>query len=215
MHCATLLAHSCPFTVPQYLHTADRALCRNTCAQLQFTVPKYLHTSDRALCRSTCAQLPVHCAAVLAQSCHTALHCVMCVGVLCSVRHNIYKLYVCVCRLHKIRLRPPRKHQNLRSGAQRLLFKRPETKAYHWRFQGTECDRCFFRRPCALPSVTMVVRTVCSKRRSAVKLNTPKYSGNYMYHQFTFKQFYVLPTQCFCVFCVDLRTNSDCFPIQH
>jgi hypothetical protein len=22
-------------------------------------------------------------------------------------------------------------------------------------------------------------------------------------------QFYVLPTQCICVFCVDLRTNSD------
>jgi hypothetical protein len=29
------------------------------------------------------------------------------------------------------------------------------------------------------------------------------------------KQFYVLPTQCIYVFCVDLRTNSDYFPIQH
>jgi len=28
-------------------------------------------------------------------------------------------------------------------------------------------------------------------------------------------QFHVLPTQCVCVFCVDLRTNSDYFPIQH
>jgi len=28
-------------------------------------------------------------------------------------------------------------------------------------------------------------------------------------------QFYVLPTQCICVFCMDLRTNSDYFPIQH
>jgi len=27
--------------------------------------------------------------------------------------------------------------------------------------------------------------------------------------------FYVLPTQCIYVFCVDLRTNSDYFPIQH
>jgi hypothetical protein len=27
--------------------------------------------------------------------------------------------------------------------------------------------------------------------------------------------FYVLPTQCVYVFCVDLRTNSDYFPIQH
>jgi len=29
------------------------------------------------------------------------------------------------------------------------------------------------------------------------------------------KKFYVLPTQCIYVFCVDLRTNSDYFPIQH
>ena len=27
--------------------------------------------------------------------------------------------------------------------------------------------------------------------------------------------FYVLPTQCICVFCVDLRTNSDYFTVQH
>ena len=30
-----------------------------------------------------------------------------------------------------------------------------------------------------------------------------------MYHQFNIQQFYVLPTQCIYVFCVDLRTNSD------
>jgi len=29
------------------------------------------------------------------------------------------------------------------------------------------------------------------------------------------QQFYVLPTQCIYVFCVDLRTNSNYFPIQH
>ena len=40
-------------------------------------------------------------------------------------------------------------------------------------------------------------------------------SGHYMYHQFNIKQFYVLPTQCIYVFCVDLRINSDYFPIQH
>jgi len=28
-------------------------------------------------------------------------------------------------------------------------------------------------------------------------------------------QFYVLPTQCIYVFCVDLRTNSDYFSIYH
>ena len=42
-----------------------------------------------------------------------------------------------------------------------------------------------------------------------------KPSGHYMYRQFNIQQFYVLPTQCIYVFCVDLRTNSDYFPIQH
>ena len=32
---------------------------------------------------------------------------------------------------------------------------------------------------------------------------------------FNIQQFYVLPTQCIYVFCVDLRTNSDYFHIQH
>jgi hypothetical protein len=41
------------------------------------------------------------------------------------------------------------------------------------------------------------------------------YSGHYMYRQFNIQQFYVLPTQCIYVFCVDLRTNSHYFPIQH
>jgi hypothetical protein len=36
-----------------------------------------------------------------------------------------------------------------------------------------------------------------------------------MYHQFNIQQFYVLPTQCVYVFCVDLRTNSHYFPIQN
>jgi hypothetical protein len=38
---------------------------------------------------------------------------------------------------------------------------------------------------------------------------------HYMYRQFNIQQFYVMPTHCIYVFCVDLRTNSDCFPIQH
>jgi len=41
-----------------------------------------------------------------------------------------------------------------------------------------------------------------------------KHSGYYMYHQFNIQQFYVLPTQCIYVLCVDLRTNSDYVPIQ-
>ena len=40
-------------------------------------------------------------------------------------------------------------------------------------------------------------------------------SGHYMYHQVNIQQFYVLPTPRIYVFCVDLRTNSDYFPIQH
>jgi len=40
-------------------------------------------------------------------------------------------------------------------------------------------------------------------------------SGNYMYHQFNIHKFYVLLRQGIYVFCVDLRTNSDYFPIQH
>ena len=36
-----------------------------------------------------------------------------------------------------------------------------------------------------------------------------------MYRQFNIQQFYVLPTQCIYVFCVDLKTNSHYFPIQH
>ena len=40
-------------------------------------------------------------------------------------------------------------------------------------------------------------------------------SGHYTYCQFNIQQFYFLSTQCIYVFCVDLRTNSDYFPIQH
>ena len=45
--------------------------------------------------------------------------------------------------------------------------------------------------------------------------NPLKPSGHYMYHQFNIQQLYVLPTHCICVFCVDLRTKSHYFPIQH
>ena len=38
---------------------------------------------------------------------------------------------------------------------------------------------------------------------------------HYSYHQFNIQQINVLPTQCIYVFCVDLRTNSDYFPMQH
>ena len=50
--------------------------------------------------------------------------------------------------------------------------------------------------------------------------NSLQPSGHYMYRTVvtictTIQQFYVLPTQCIYVFCMNLRTNSDYFPIQH
>ena len=46
-------------------------------------------------------------------------------------------------------------------------------------------------------------------------LNPLQPSGYYMYRQFNIQQFYVPPTQCIYVFCIDLRKNRDYFPIQH
>jgi hypothetical protein len=40
-------------------------------------------------------------------------------------------------------------------------------------------------------------------------------SGHYMNRQFNIHKLHVLPTECIYVFCVDLRTNSDYFTIQH
>ena len=33
--------------------------------------------------------------------------------------------------------------------------------------------------------------------------------------RFNIHKSYVLPTECIYVFCMDLRTNNDYFPIQH
>jgi hypothetical protein len=46
-------------------------------------------------------------------------------------------------------------------------------------------------------------------------LATSKPSGHLRTIRFNIQQLYLLPTQCICVFCVDLRTNRDYFPIQH
>ena len=50
---------------------------------------------------------------------------------------------------------------------------------------------------------------------SAVVFNRLMPSGHYNATICNTQKFYFLPTQCICVFCVDLRTNSDYFPIQH
>jgi hypothetical protein len=49
--------------------------------------------------------------------------------------------------------------------------------------------------------------TVGTIRTAQLAIYAP-HSGDYMYRQFNIQQFYVLPTHCIYVFCVDLRTNS-------
>jgi len=41
-----------------------------------------------------------------------------------------------------------------------------------------------------------------------LEFNRLKPSGHYMYHQFSIQQFYVLPSQFICVFCVNLRKKT-------
>ena len=50
--------------------------------------------------------------------------------------------------------------------------------------------------------------------RTVVTICTAQWSL-YVPPGFNTQNFYVLPTQCIDVFCVDLRTNSDYFPTQH
>jgi hypothetical protein len=46
-------------------------------------------------------------------------------------------------------------------------------------------------------------------------MNLLKAMGYDTYRQFNIQQLYVQPTQRIYVFCVDLRTNSDYFSVQH
>ena len=46
-------------------------------------------------------------------------------------------------------------------------------------------------------------------------INPSKSSSHCMYRQFNIQQFYVLLTQFVYVFCMDLETNSDYFPMHH
>ena len=43
--------------------------------------------------------------------------------------------------------------------------------------------------------------------------NALKPVGQYMYHKVYHSKFYLLPTRCIYLFCEDLRTNSDFFPL--
>jgi hypothetical protein len=66
----------------------------------------------------------------------------------------------------------------------------------------------------------VTIRAVASQQKShsseenIITVNPLEAGGHYTYHQFNLRQSYLLPTRCIYVFCVDLRTNSDYFPIQ-
>ena len=45
-------------------------------------------------------------------------------------------------------------------------------------------------------------------------INLLKPTGHVMHQQSIIQQLYVLPTQCICVFCIYLRTNSDLCHLQ-
>jgi hypothetical protein len=57
-------------------------------------------------------------------------------------------------------------------------------------------------------STSNYATTVYSQIINSVVINPLKPNGHYMYHQVNITKFYVLPTQCICVFCMQLRTNS-------
>ena len=68
----------------------------------------------------------------------------------------------------------------------------------------------------ALTGQGLVRQTSRQQHTASRPLLSPlKSSDHYMYYQFNIQQFYVLPTRCTDVFCVDLRTNSDYFPTLH
>ena len=66
-----------------------------------------------------------------------------------------------------------------------------------------------------IKSDKFIIVEMCTTLDGGGGFNPLQPTGHYMYHQFNIQQFYVLPTHCIYVFCVDLRTNSDYFPIQH
>ena len=81
-----------------------------------------------------------------------------------------------------------------------------------------------FRPCCCVTKYTVlnaIHELVCHKiyvifhELTTTEVNPLQPSGRYMYRQCNINQLYVLSTQCIYVFCVDLRTNSDYFTVQH
>ena len=63
--------------------------------------------------------------------------------------------------------------------------------------------------------VTFLSGWLSTLKNFHININLLKTTGHVMHLQFNIQNLYVLPTHCIYVFCVDLRTNSDYFPIQH
>jgi len=84
-----------------------------------------------------------------------------------------------------------------------------------WQFQCVHSAAVQFQQIYKLRRSLLSVTALHSWISESVKDRHWSPDGHYMYHQFNIQQFYVLPTQCIYVFCVDLRTNSDYFTVQH
>jgi hypothetical protein len=96
-----------------------------------------------------------------------------------------------------------RKKQDQRQSGEAIIRSRLETgpKKYNL-FDYTS----YFQPPVLIIDVMYCCYVVLALQSPVVTVRTGR---------FNIQQFYVLPTQCIYVFCVDLRTNSDYFPVQH
>jgi len=65
--------------------------------------------------------------------------------------------------------------------------------------------------PCFVPPLNHTILEF----KINTSINPLNQNGFFMYRQFNIPKFYVQATQCIYLFCVDLRTNCDYFPIKH
>ena len=68
---------------------------------------------------------------------------------------------------------------------------------------------------CCTEQLYWEVRWLSDSEKRCVYVVVSQNISMLMFTGFNIQQFHVLPTQCIYGFCVDLRTNSDYFPIQH
>ena len=107
--------------------------------------------------------------------------------------HYIHRTVVTVCTAHWSQYVPDTGHY--------MYSKLVTICTAHWSLYVPHSGHSMYR--------TLV--TICTAHWS---LYVP-HSGHYMYRHFNIHTSYVQPTQCIYVSCIDLRTNSDYFHIQH